>query len=90
MGATTSEFFRLFMMPGMFHCGGGVGPNLADTITPLVDWVERGIPPDRILATLRRDGKTVRTRPLCPYPQVAKYKGSGNIDDAGNFVCSNP
>jgi len=90
MGPATPEFFRLFMMPGVFHCGGGVGPNLADTFTPLVDWVERGIAPDRIVATLRREGKIVRTRPLCPYPLVAKYKGSGSIDEATNFVCSNP
>jgi hypothetical protein len=90
IGPGTGDFVRLFMMPGVFHCAGGVGPDLADTITPLVDWVERGIPPERIFATRKLGEKVVRTRPLCPYPQVAKYKGTGSIDDATNFACANP
>ncbi len=53
----------------------------------MVDWVEKGAAPDNITAKVV-DGKTVRTRPLCPYPQVAKYKGSGSIDEAANFRCA--
>lgn len=90
MGPQTSDFFRLFMMPGVFHCTGGVGPDQADTLTPLADWVERGGAPDRIVASRRLEGKVVRTRPLCPYPMVARYQGSGSIDDAANFACSTP
>ena len=87
MGATTPEFFRLFMVPGMFHCGGGVGCSSFDKLTPLLQWVEHGTNPDHIVGARIVDGKTDRTRPLCPYPQVAKYKGAGSTDDAQNFVC---
>jgi Tannase and feruloyl esterase len=88
MGPQTSEFFRLFMMPGVFHCAGGVGPDFVDTLTPLVDWVERGIAPDRIVASQRDGAKTKRTRPLCPHPMVAKYAGTGSLDDAASFTCA--
>jgi len=87
MGGTTTEFFRLFMVPGMFHCSGGVGCGNFDPLTPLVRWVEQGSAPATIEAAQMREGKTVRTRPLCVYPEVAKYKGSGSIDDAANFAC---
>lgn len=90
MGAGTGDFFRLFMAPGMFHCGGGVGPSPVDPATPLVEWVERGLPPERLVAVQRRGSEVVRSRPLCPYPKVAKYKGSGSVDDAANFVCAAP
>lgn len=90
MGPSTSGFFRFFPMPGMFHCSLGPGPDRADTITPLVEWVEHGTAPVRITARREVGGKTVRTRPLCPYPQVARYRGTGGIDDAANFVCSKP
>jgi feruloyl esterase len=90
MGPATTDFFRLFMMPGVFHCAGGVGPDSLDTITPLADWVERGIAPDRLVAARRAGGSVVRTRPLCPYPQVARHNGTGSIDDAANFTCSPP
>lgn len=89
MGESTSDFFRLFMVPGMFHCGGGVGTSQFDATTPLLDWVEAAKPPSRIEAARVVEGKTVRTRPLCAYPQVAKYKGSGSTDDAANFTCGN-
>jgi feruloyl esterase len=75
------------MVPGMAHCGGGEGPNSFDAIGALEQWVERGAPPDRIVASLVRDGKVVRTRPLCPFPQVAAYSGSGSTDDAASFAC---
>jgi feruloyl esterase len=87
MGAGTKDFFRLFMAPGMYHCGGGPGPNAFDTLSALSGWVEQGKAPDSLLATRADAGKVVRTRPLCPYPQVAKYKGTGSIDDAANFTC---
>ena len=90
MGTGTAEFFRLFMMPGVLHCQGGLGPSQFDSITPLVDWVERGTAPDRLVAALRQDGKTIRTRPLCAYPAVAKFTEGGNKDDAGSFACSAP
>lgn len=79
---------RLYMAPGMGHCGGGEGPNEFDVLTALEQWREEGNAPEAILASKLTDGRVVRTRPLCPYPQLAKYKGSGSIDDASNFVCS--
>jgi feruloyl esterase len=88
-GSSTTDFFRLFMVPGMAHCRGGVGTDQCDFLTALVEWVEKGVPPNRIAASQSRDGKLIRTRPLCPYPQVAKYKGTGNPDDAPSFVCEN-
>lgn len=91
MGAAkSSSWIRLFMAPGMGHCGGGEGPNTFDAVTALEQWVEQGKAPDRLVASHNADGKITRTRPLCPYPQLAAYKGSGSIDDAANFVCSAP
>ena len=77
------------MIPGMFHCGGGVGVNSFDTFTPLVEWVEKGTAPQSLAAARIVGERNVRTRPLCPYPEIAKYKGSGSIDDAANFTCAN-
>ena len=74
-------------MPGVSHCSGGEGPDSFDGLGALEAWVERGEPPERIQAAKIVDGKTVRTRPLCPYPQVARYDGSGSIDEAANFAC---
>jgi feruloyl esterase len=88
MGAGTDEFFRLFMLPGVLHCGGGLGPSEFDSITPLVEWVERGTAPERLVAALRQGGKPIRTRPLCPYPMVPKFNGSGSKDDAASFACA--
>jgi hypothetical protein len=90
MGASTSDFARLFMVPGMFHCGGGVGTGVFDTATPLVQWVEASTAPVRIEASRVVAGKVVRTRPLCVYPQVARYKGAGSIDESANFACVKP
>jgi feruloyl esterase len=87
MGPSTQDFYRLFMVPGMGHCSGGAGTFTFDALTPLVQWVEKGIAPDTIPASRLADGKAVRTRPLCPYPQTAIYKGSGSTDDAANFSC---
>jgi tannase/feruloyl esterase len=85
--AKTDRWVRLFMAPGMGHCGLGDGPNTFDLVTPLDEWVTHGKAPDRIIAARIADGKTERTRPLCPYPQVAAYKGTGSTDDAVNFIC---
>jgi Tannase and feruloyl esterase len=94
MGSSTADFARLYMVPGMFHCGGGVGTSVFDAATPLLKWVESGVAnnaaPDRIEASRMVSGKVARTRPLCAYPQVARYKGSGSIDEAANFACVKP
>ena len=82
-----NESYRLFMVPGMAHCGGGDGPDQLDPITALEQWVEKSKVPDQIIASRVREGKTERTRPLCPYPKVATYKGTGSTDDAANFWC---
>jgi len=87
---TADSFVRFFTVPGMHHCSGGPGPNTFDALTALEQWVEHGDAPDRIIATHRTNGVVDRTRPLCPYPQVARYLGTGSIDDAVNFVCKMP
>ncbi len=81
---------RLFLAPGMGHCGGGEGPNAFDKVSALERWVEQGKAPDALIASHAANGKVDRTRPLCPYPQVAKYKGAGTIDEAANFSCQVP
>jgi feruloyl esterase len=90
MGPQTKEFFRLFMMPGVFHCSGGPGCDRAPRVAALINWVERGQAPDRLVAARMVSGRLARTRPLCPYPQTSIYKGSGNTDDAANFTCASP
>jgi feruloyl esterase len=82
---STADFYRLFMVPGMEHCVGGPGPSDFNHMAVIVDWVEKGKAPDSIIAK-----GASRTRPLCPYPQIAKYKGRGSTDDAQNFVCAAP
>ena len=89
-GPATPDFFRLFMVPGMAHCGGGIGPDRHDPMTAMINWVEKDKAPASMVATRVVDNKTVRTRPLCPYPQVARYSGQGSIDDASNFRCVSP
>ena len=84
----SSSFYRLFMVPGMGHCSGGPGTDHFDKMVAITDWVEHGKAPDSIIASHLTDGQVTRTRPLCPYPQVAKYKGTGSTDDAANFVCA--
>jgi len=82
--------YRLFMAPGMAHCGGGDGPNTFDMVRVLEQWVEEGKAPDRIPASHATNGVVDRTRPLCPYPQVAVYTGKGSTDEAANFACKAP
>ena len=81
------SFYRLFMAPGMAHCAGGTGPNTFDMLAALERWVERGVAPDQVIASRLVGGVADRIRPLCPYPQVATYKGKGDTNDAANFVC---
>ena len=81
------DAYRLFMAPGMAHCGGGEGPNTFDMVGALEQWVEHGKAPDRIVASHSTNGVVDRTRPLCPYPQLAVYKGTGSTDEAANFEC---
>jgi len=89
-GPRTRDFFRLFMVPGMNHCSGGTGTDQFDSMTAMIDWVEKGKAPDVLQAARVLDKKVVRTRPLCPYPQVARYRGQGSIDAAENFRCVAP
>jgi hypothetical protein len=95
------DWFRLFMVPGMFHCGSGPQtvrldptgdrPAGPEPLTQLADWVERGEAPDKLVASyLDGTGKVLRTRPSFPYPLVARYTGSGSVDDAANFVPAEP
>ena len=85
--APVQNFYRLFMVPGMAHCGGGDGTSTFDMLGAVEQWVEKGKAPEQIPASRMRNGQVDRTRPLCPYPQVAQYKGSGSTDEAANFVC---
>ena len=84
------DFFRLFMVPGVDHCRGGPGTDQFDLISAVVAWVEEGRAPDRILASGRTPEGGTRTRPLCPYPEIAVHLGSGSSDDAANFACRVP
>jgi len=82
------SFFRLFLVPGMTHCGGGPATDQFDTLSAMINWVENGNAPEKIIA----QGSTFsgQTRPLCPYPTYARYTGKGSIEDADSFVCSYP
>jgi feruloyl esterase len=86
----TSNWIRLFMAPGMAHCSGGEGPDTFDKISAMEQWVEEGKTPEQIIAAHKTAGKIDRTRPLCPYPQVAHNNGTGSIDEASNFSCRLP
>jgi feruloyl esterase len=91
----TDDFLRLYMIPGMFHCGGGVGcfdrsGDVVKLLHAVSDWVEKGVAPQVLVGSRIVDNKVVRTRPLCPYPTVEKYNGNGDINNAENFVCAPP
>ena len=99
-GGDASNFARFYRVPGMNHCSGGPTVDQFDMLTPLVNWVEKGVAPDSVVATARgagnaggvntelpTDWSATRTRPLCPYPKVAKYSGSGDKELAANFSC---
>ena len=84
-----SDFYRLFMVPGMQHCTGGPGPAKFDMVGALEQWVEHGTAPEKVIAShVTSSGDVDRTRPLCPYPQEAQWKGTGSTDQAENFVCA--
>jgi hypothetical protein len=89
-GPDTPQFLRLFMVPGMGHCGGGVATDRFDAVTALVDWVEKGKAPDVIRAARVVNNQEVRSRPLCAYPNIARYTGQGSIDAAASFRCVSP
>jgi hypothetical protein len=80
--ALTDSFLKLYLVPGMAHCGGGVGHNTVDWLTPIVDWVERGVAPHAIVGS-----KPGSTRPHCPYPEEAVYDGTGDVSLAGSYSC---
>jgi feruloyl esterase len=99
-GADVATFARLYLVPGMNHCRGGPATDQFDLLTPLVAWVERGQAPGSVSASVRGAGNAAgvnadlppgwsaaRTRPLCPYPAVARYGGSGDIESAASFIC---
>jgi feruloyl esterase len=89
VGAGTGrESIRLFLIPGMDHCGGGKGCDTFEKLGPMEKWVEDGKAPEQILGSKVKDGQTIRTRPLCAYPKVAKYLGTGDIAGANSFACA--
>jgi feruloyl esterase len=85
-----ADSYRLFMAPGMMHCSGGEGPNQLNGMAALERWRESGVAPDQLIAGHATNGVVDTTRPLCPYPQVAVYKGAGSTNDAENFTCKAP
>jgi feruloyl esterase len=89
-GAKLDGSYRMFMVPGMGHCGGGAGTTTFDMLTALEQWTEAGKAPASIPASRVANGQTERTRPLCPFPQVATYSGAGSTNDAANFTCKAP
>jgi feruloyl esterase len=99
-GGDASGFARYFEVPGMNHCSGGAATDQFDMLTALVNWVEKGQAPDRVIASVRGAGNpggvnaelpaswaANRTRPLCPYPQTPRYSGSGSLENAASFTC---
>jgi feruloyl esterase len=90
MGSPQQDWLRLFMVPGMAHCGGGPGPNQVNWMAALERWRESGIAPDRLIASRVSDNHVNMTRPICSYPAVAKYNGVGSTNDAANFACKAP
>jgi feruloyl esterase len=85
--SAVGKSIQLYMVPGMNHCQGGVGTDTFDKIAAIEEWIARGRAPAHIVASHMTEGKVDRTRPLCPYPQVAVYKGTGSTDEAANFSC---
>ena len=84
------DYVRLFMLPGVLHCGGGNGPAEVAWLRTIVEWVEQNRAPEQLVATKREAGKVTRTRPICAYPKRAVYSGQGSTDDAASFVCRDP
>jgi len=82
-----ADAFRMFLLPGVLHCGGGLGPDTADWTAAIDNWVEHGQAPERVIATRTANGAAIMSRPLCPYPQKAVYSGAGSTNEAKSFVC---
>jgi feruloyl esterase len=81
---------RLFLVPGMQHCSGGIGPDRFDTLSAIEAWVEQGKAPDAIAATTKPDAAAPHSLPLCPFPKQARYSGRGELTDAANWSCAPP
>ncbi|MFF4250719.1 tannase/feruloyl esterase family alpha/beta hydrolase [Streptomyces sp. NPDC001663] len=91
VGAKKADSFaKLYLFPGVAHCGGGEGPNTFDVLTPVMAWTETATRPGKIIASKITNDTVTRTRPVFPYPQVARYDGTGSVDDASNFVAHTP
>jgi len=85
------EYVRLFLLPGVLHCAGGSGPSEVDWMAAITDWTEHAQPPEQLVASTHdRAGRSVRTRPICPYPKRPTYSGAGNTDNASSFACREP
>jgi feruloyl esterase len=84
----THDFYRLFLIPGMFHCRGGIGCDNVDWLGAITAWVERAIAPAGLVGSRIESGQVTRTLPVCEFPQVAVYKDTGDLNSADNFVCS--
>jgi feruloyl esterase len=79
------SYMRLFLLPGVLHCGGGTGPNNLDWVKQIQDWVENGKEPERVIVSKMEKGKTLMTRPVYPYPKVTIYSGKGEATDERSF-----
>jgi feruloyl esterase len=90
LGGKQDDWMRLFLLPGVGHCGGGPGPDQADYMGTIERWRESGTAPDQIPAAHVVANRVDMTRPLCPYPALAQYKGTGSTNDAANFACKAP
>ncbi len=90
MGSKQDDWMKLYMVPGMMHCAGGDGPDQFNKMAVVERWRESGVAPKEIVASHVSGGSVDRTRPLCPYPQVAVYKGIGSTNDASSFACKLP
>ena len=90
LGKNTGGFLELFMVPGMYHCGGGPGATTFDTLGALDTWVSSGKTPDSLLATHQENGAAVFSRPLCPYPQTPRWDGENSVSSAASFNCVLP
>jgi hypothetical protein len=88
LGDRANEVVALYLVPGMFHCWGGVNVDRFDLMTPLIDWVEQGKPPGSVIGRRIEAGQVTRTRPLCRYPGQSRYDGRGDPDQAQSFRCS--
>jgi len=87
MGSKQDNWYRLFLVPGMGHCQGGPGPNQFNYMGAMERWRESNVAPEQMVASHVANNRVDMTRPLCPYPQVAVYKGVGSTNDAANFAC---